>query len=113
MRIESYSFGRITVDGHSYTSDVIIYPHRVDASWWRKEGHRLQVADLKDVLAEEPEILVVGTGASGVMKVAPEVEHQAAEAGIRLVVRRTSEACNEYNRLADERKTVACLHLTC
>lgn len=113
MRIESYSFGRITVEGHSYASDVIVYPHKVDASWWRQEGHRLQVADLKDVLEDPPEVLVVGTGASGVMKVAPEVERKAAEVGMRLVVRRTYEACDEYNRLAGEHKTVACLHLTC
>ena len=113
MRIGSYSFGRITIDGRPYTSDVIIYPERVDASWWRKEGHRLQLADLGEVLSEPPEVLVVGCGASGLMKVTPEVERKAAELGIRLVVRRSAEACEEFNRLAGERRTVACIHLTC
>jgi len=32
MKIDSYSFGRIVIDGQVYTSDVIIYPDRVDAS---------------------------------------------------------------------------------
>ena len=113
MKIDSYGFGRISIEGHPYTSDVIIYPERVDASWWRKEGHLLQLADLGEVLRDPPEVLVVGTGASGVMKVAPEVEERAAVLGVRLVVRRSYEACQEYNRLAGERRTVACIHLTC
>lgn len=111
--IDAYSFGRIRIDGRDYTSDVIIYPGRVDASWWRRQGHLLQLADLADVLREPPEVLVVGTGASGVMKVTPEVEEIAAELGIRLLVRRSPEACQEYNRLHRESRTVACLHLTC
>jgi hypothetical protein len=113
MKIDSYSFGRITIDGRPYTSDVIIYPGRVDGSWWRKEGHRLQLADLADVLADPPEVLVVGIGASGVMKVDPEVERRMAELGVRLVARRSFEACEEFNRLAATARTVACIHLTC
>ncbi len=50
MKIEHYSFGTITIDGKSYTSDVIIYPERVDSSWWRKQGHSLHIVDLKDVI---------------------------------------------------------------
>lgn len=35
--INSYDFGRIVVDGKAYTSDVIIFPDRVNSYWWRKE----------------------------------------------------------------------------
>lgn len=34
MIVDDYSFGRIKVGGKEYTSDVIIYPDRVDSSWW-------------------------------------------------------------------------------
>ena len=61
MIIEHYSFGRITVDGKTYTSDVIIYPGRVDASWWRREGHNLQAVDLTGVIKAKPEILPEST----------------------------------------------------
>jgi hypothetical protein len=113
MKIDSYSFGRIVIDGRPYTADVIIYPGRVDASWWRQEGHLLQLADLPGVLEDPPEVLVVGVGANGVMKVDPEVERRLAELGVRLVARRSFEACEEYNRLAPTTRTVACIHLTC
>ena len=39
--IDSYSFGEITVDGTGYRSDVILFPQRVVADWWRESGHRL------------------------------------------------------------------------
>lgn len=62
MIIGAYQFGRIDVDGHAYTSDVIITPERVVDTWWRKEGHTLAIADLADVVAAKPDIVVVGTG---------------------------------------------------
>jgi hypothetical protein len=30
------------------TSDLIIYPERIDANWWRREGHRLTPEDLPE-----------------------------------------------------------------
>ena len=48
--IEEYDFGKLRVGGKEYRPDVIIYPEgdsgseRVNPSWWRKEGHRLDKA---------------------------------------------------------------------
>ena len=67
--IDDYSFGRTQIDGQTYTSDVIVFPDRVDGSWWRKDGHSLCMDDLADVVAAKPKVLVVGTGAYGAMKV--------------------------------------------
>jgi len=112
--IDDYAFGRITIDGMTYTSDVIIYPDHVDPSWWRLTGHRLQPEDLSDVFAAEPEVLVVGQGNPGLMRVPEATRRAAAERGIELVVCKTDEACRRYNELAAQgRKVVAALHLTC
>ena len=113
MKIESYSFGRITIDGKEYRSDVILYPDRIDSSWWRKEGHELCPEDLKGVLHEKPEILVVGTGNVGRMMVLPETEEILNEKGIEMIAELTEHACKTYNRISKEKKTIACLHLTC
>ena len=86
MVIEHYSFGRITVNGKTYTSDVIIYPDKVDSSWWRREGHNLQVADLSDVIQASPQILVVGTGAYGAMKVSKDTVSYLESKGIEVRV---------------------------
>ncbi|MFQ5892629.1 MAG: Mth938-like domain-containing protein [Candidatus Methanofastidiosia archaeon] len=111
--IQNYSFGSIVIDGKTYTSDVIIYPKKVDSGWWRKEGHLLQISDLSKVIESEPEILIVGTGNSGLMKISPEVKNLCKTHGIQLISEETSKACMTYNRLKDENKVVACLHLTC
>jgi len=77
--IDSYHFGEIVIDGKKYSSDVLIFPDRVRDDWWRKTGHELCLEDIAVVMTENPEVLVVGSGDSGLMKVLPEVE-QAAQA---------------------------------
>ena len=113
MEIQGYSFGRITIDGKVHTSDVIVYPSRVDDAWWRAEGHKLQPQDIAQALEAEPQILVVGTGSPGLMKVTDETKRLLAERGVALVACRTDEAVRQYNRLARDVRVVAALHLTC
>jgi hypothetical protein len=111
--IDSYDFGRIVIDGKHYNSDLIVFPDKVRDGWWRKEGHRLHVEDLKDVLEAKPEVLVVGTGYYGLMKVPPETRKHVESEGIELIAQKTTEACKTFNRLVKSRKVVAALHLTC
>jgi len=111
--IESYSFGKIVIDGKTYTSDVILYPGKVDDSWWRKSGHLLQREDLKDVIKYNPEVLIVGTGAYGLMKVLDETKQFLKSEGIELIVEETKKACKIYNELKGKKKVSAVFHLTC
>ncbi len=113
MKIEHYSFGNITIDGQTYTSDVIIFPDRVYSSWWRKEGHLLQVTDLKDVIKAKPEVLIVGTGAYGVMKVPEQTIEHLKSNGIEAYIENTKNAVELYNKIASKKSAIAALHLTC
>ena len=113
MRIEDYRFGEIVIDGKSYTTDVIIYPDRVDSNWWRREGHELRVEDIEEVIKEKPDLIIVGTGSPGFMKVLPQTSKRLKEEAIELVVKPTHEACKIFNKLESTKKVVACLHLTC
>ncbi len=111
--IDSYDFGEVVIDGKKFTSDVIIYPERVKDDWWRKEGHQLCAEDLEDVLDQKPDIIVVGIGNPGMMRVLPETEKLIKSRGIRLFVQPTKEACQTYNQLSSSRRVIALLHLTC
>jgi len=111
--IDSYQFGLLVVNGKRYTSDVIIFPDRVRGDWWTKRGHQLCLDDIAEVLAENPEVLVVGTGDSGLVRVLPEVREGVDAQGIKLIVETTDKACNIYNQLCHSQKVVAALHLTC
>ena len=114
LKIESYSFGKITISRHTYSSDVIIYPDHVDPSWWREEGHRLSVMDLEMVLDAKPEVLIIGTGYLGALRVPEETQNVLREKGIAVIIERTGKAVELFNNLQKkERTVVAALHLTC
>ena len=44
--MKSYSFGRMVIEGKTYTSDILLYPNKIDDSWWRKSSHLLLKGDL-------------------------------------------------------------------
>lgn len=114
--IESYDFGVMIIDGKRYTSDLIVFPEKVLSGWWRRDGHQLCVEDLKEVFSQTPppEVLVVGTGYSGLVKVLPEVEKALKERGIKLISKPTGEAYKTFNELLKAGKRVAgAFHLTC
>ncbi|MFC1941239.1 Mth938-like domain-containing protein [Chloroflexota bacterium] len=111
--IDSYHFGEIVIDGEKYSSDIVIFSDRVRDNWWRKTGHELCLEDIAEVIADNPDVLLVGTGASGLMKVLPEVKQEAKARHIQFIVEPTSEACNTYNQLCQSQRVVAAFHLTC
>jgi hypothetical protein len=112
--IESYRFGEIKIDGKTYTSDVIIYPDRIDSSWWRKTSHELGTYDIPDeVFKQNPDVILVGTGSPGLMKVLPESKKLIESKGIKLIIEDTQKACKTYNQLNKTQKVIALFHLTC
>ncbi len=114
MRIDSYSFGSMTVNGREYTSDLIVFPDRVSSGWWREEGHHLRVEDLKEVMDYKPEVLVVGRGASGCMEISPDVREALKAEGIELIDANTGEAYAIFNEQTKKgRKAAGAFHLTC
>jgi hypothetical protein len=114
MHIDSYQFGEIVIDGISYTSDCIILGDSVEANWRRKQGHILSAEDLQPVIAAKPSVLVVGCGASGLMKVPQETRQVLQGHNIQLEAIDTCKAVERFNELAQAGVNVAAaLHLTC
>ena len=114
MHIDSYQFGKIIVDGTDYDSDCLILGDSVQADWWRKQGHLLAAEDLQTVITAKPSILVVGCGASGMMKVPEETRQALEQHDIELIALDTHEAVEKFNELARKGQDVAAaLHLTC
>ena len=111
-RLEDYSFGRLTVDGHEHTRDLIVLPDRVVPDWWRRDGHSLAMEDLNDVLEELPARLVLGIGAYGRLRPDAAVIAELERRGVQVECLPTDEAVRRYGEL-DERRTAAALHLTC
>ncbi len=113
MKIESYKFGEIVIEGKKYNSDLIIFPDRIFDSWWRKKGHLLSKEDIEEILSEKPDLLIIGTGFYGLMKVPEELKELIKKQGIELIVEKTKKAVAFYNETSSAKKTVAAFHLTC
>ena len=114
MEVESYSFGRIKIGGKEYTSDVIVGRNFLKTNWWRKEGHRVQLADIPDILEYEPEVVVFGTGANDRVSVDSEVVEKLRSMGCEVYAEPTARAVQIYNEmLKSGKKVLLAAHLTC
>lgn len=115
MHIDRYSFGRIRVDGSDFDKDVILLGGEVICPWWREAGgHVFAPVDLRRVLEAAPEVVVLGTGRLGLVKVRTQTRHAFEAVGTRVVSGRTGPMVEEFNRLAAAGVDVAAaLHLTC
>ncbi|MGA1795739.1 MAG: Mth938-like domain-containing protein [bacterium] len=113
MKIEHYSFGSMTVNGRIYEKDLIVFPDQVHADWWRKQGHSLALEDLKEVIAYGPELLVIGTGASGVMDVPDSTIEGLRKHGIEAIHANTHDAVDLFNEKSGSKRVVGAFHLTC
>ena len=111
--IESYKFGKIVINGSEYHSDIIIYKDSIDDKWWRRESHNLRIEDIDKILDNIPEILIIGTGYYGLMKVPLELIKYLEANNMEVIIKKTKDACDEYNTLHQKKKVVAAFHLTC
>jgi hypothetical protein len=111
--IESYEFGGITIDGKTYNHDLILFDEKA-IDWWRKEGHVVDIEDLKN-LPNSFEVLVIGSGASGMCKVPDKtIDYIKKDLNAELVIEMTGDAVKTYNKLVDDsKKVVGAFHLTC
>jgi len=114
IMIEHFSFGKIIVNGISFTNDIKIVQGRVVPEWWRKRGHLVDVEDIKDIIQLNPDILVIGKGEPGQMRSSGALQEIFRNNGIVLIEEKTSKAVETFNRLWKEGKNVSAgLHLSC
>ena len=119
--IEEYRFGSIKIDGKTYNHDVELRWTGEVLSWRREESHIIDAEDLKRSLEENPEVIVIGTGESGVAQVNERARKEIEDRGIKLIIDVTGEAVKTFNIInkeskeADDRKTkiIGLFHLTC
>jgi len=107
----NYEFGRITIENKTFTSDIIILGKNVKPKWWRERGHNLVKEDLREVIEYGPELLIVGTGAYGMMTVPTDLSKQL---DFEILSYPTKEAVEKYNQEIKREKNIAGgFHLTC
>ncbi|MFO8018817.1 MAG: MTH938/NDUFAF3 family protein [Promethearchaeia archaeon] len=109
--IQNYGFGSIIIDNKKYTDDLILLKRKIIPHWWRDKGHHLQKSDLDKVLSFEPDVLIIGKGYYGRMKV-PNNLVETLE--FEVISAKTKKATKIYNQKLQKNKKIAgAFHLTC
>jgi hypothetical protein len=119
--INSFKWGRFVINGTVHSADGMgvgkdicildgeIFP------WKARKGHRLEKKMVDFLSAADIQILVIGNGVNGALKVPDKTRKAIQKMGIpELIIEKTPEACKIYNRLVSQGKQVAFLaHGTC
>lgn len=111
--IDSYTFGRFVINKKTYESNVVLIGETIKP-WRHLPDHELSMDDFSEIIDSKPEIVIIGTGASGVMPVPDEIKEFIEKKGIKLMIEKTKKACETYNNLLKQNKNIAAfLHNTC
>ena len=111
--IESYRFGLMKISGVTYTSDLVLLIDHLKSDWRRKTSHKMHIEDIREGLRKKPEILIVGTGYFGRMKIQSDAEKFLQTEGIKLIAEKTVRAYKVYNKLNKSNRVVGAFHITC
>jgi len=111
--IQEHKFGSFIIDGKSFLGDIKILDSKV-RYWTKREFHTVNVIDIKELIESKPEIIVVGTGNSGLLELSPEAKQLILSNRINLFIDKNMEAIKKYNQFLSENKKVSAIfHATC
>ena len=117
--ITNFEWATFTVNGQVHSpeagvgKDIFLSPEGVSA-WHERKGHKLKRSMVKRALGLKPEVLIIGNGVEGALEIGKKARKEIEDAGVKLVVLRTPEACRVYNQLYRLGKHVILLaHGTC
>jgi len=105
-RIRAYAPGRVTINEDVFTQSLVVTPGRILADWAPQSIDELRAEHLAMVTELEPEIILLGTGAT-LRFPRPELAAPLLDGGIGLEVMDTAAACRTYNVLVSEDRHVA------
>ena len=109
-KITNISFGSIDINGRKYDTDIVVF--------WdgevleRERSHNFSQRELMDILLKEPEVVIIGTGIVGHVKIDKEALDYAKLNNVTLIVKTTKEAAKEFNELVRKKKVAALFHVS-
>jgi hypothetical protein len=121
LKIEKTRFGSIVIDGVKYSHDVYITTKREVQKRQKKlskpisKGHTvLGPKEIKLLLDQKPDILVIGKGQFGVLPIPNESRTLLEKANVEIIEDKTANLLEKVNELlAKKANFTAILHVTC
>lgn len=118
MHIDHSEFGSITIDGKTYRHDVTMglsghvkKRHNSLSKDIYGTSHVISEAEAKEVFEKGSELLIVGSGQEGNLRLSQEAENYLVKEGCEVLVQPTQEAIKTFNRRHGHK--IALIHVTC
>ena len=114
VMISSTKFGSIMVGNKKYDNDVFVSYKDTVKEGETNSRHLISKKELDLLLVDKPDVIVLGTGQEGCMKISPDSSELAKNRRIEIVESKTPDAIKKFNQLyASGRKVVGYMHVTC
>ncbi len=111
--INSIKFGSITIDGKTYHEDIIVTWDNEVKEIYLTVRHYFALPEFNQI-TKTPDVLIVGTGLSGLCGISDDVRKICKERGIKLIMMASGEAIKRFNEAFNQGKKVAAfIHITC
>lgn len=117
-KIDRTEFGSITIEGKCYEHDVLI---RLGGQIEKRKkklskqvygtSHVIALAEAEQAYEKGAELLVIGTGQVGMVKLSPEAQAFFQQVGCKVELLETPTAIQRWNELNG--KVIALVHVTC
>lgn len=116
--IKEYKFGSIVINNKVYNYDIEARWNNEVLRWFRKESHIINIEDVKRAVEQKPDVIIIGTGESGIAKVMENAKSEIKSKGIELFIDITGKAIEIFNNLTEsekqgQKKIIGLFHLTC
>lgn len=108
--VTAYGPGFIEINSVRYTTSVRLTPDQPASEWNVADFNALRAEDFEAVLADRPEVVLLGTGARQRFP-HPKLSAALARAHVGFEVMDTQAACRTYNILVAEGRRVLALLL--
>lgn len=117
-KVDSFSFGSITVDGKKYRRDLFLLPDgkvkQRKGGFWIFGSHNIKKGEIEELGRAGAKVIIVGTGTNSRAKLSSEAKSYAEQAQLELHILPSSEAVFKFNEMVKQGKEAAALiHITC
>ncbi|MCJ7829544.1 MTH938/NDUFAF3 family protein [Patescibacteria group bacterium] len=119
VKIEKVSWAKVKINSQTYHQALIIDNKILERDKDKLETlfgttHKIGDWEQKELLSENPEVILIANGWSGLLEVSSKFKAQSAKLGIELRVVLTGKFMKEYQNLINQGKKVNVLiHTTC
>jgi hypothetical protein len=106
--IQEYKIGSFLINNKRYLSDIKIVNKR-PFYWNDRNRYNLEESNLNDLFKAKPEVIIIGTGASGMLKVSQDIKEMIKERNTGVVVEPTPQAVKSFNKAVKANLNVAAI----